>query len=172
LFLLDRDNIDDRIKGLVIGIFSENIGKDYPKNVVDFCNRVISLKEEISIKIEMANIIITNLEKYFNILKSLPNLKELSFPTHETHRIHLEESKQMGELMEEAREKSIMRQITTEVPLKCGRGWFAYRDGKYSQPSYLSGISRSVVMPSSIVSHPVTAEMRRMGFRKAKRGEK
>lgn len=170
--LLDRDNIDDRIKGLVIGIFSENIGKDYPKNAVAFCNKIISLKEETPIKIETANIIIKTIEEYLNKLRSLPHLKELSFPTHETYQIRLQESRKMSDLMEEAREKSIMRQITKEVPLRYGRCWFTYRDGKYTKPSFLSAISRSVIMPGSIMSHPVTAEMARAGLRKAKRGGK
>ena len=170
--IFDKNSIDQRTKQLIIDIFSQYLGKDYPKIILEFCNEIISSGNNLSIKIETANIIVESIKKYLAELNSLPHLKELSLSSNQTYQIKLEESREMTDLMEKASEESILQQLATKIPLKYGKSWFNYQHGKYTQPSFLSSFSHSVDVPGSLITHPVSAEMQRITFRMKKRVEK
>jgi len=169
--ILKKKDIDDEVRGLVINIFTDLIGRDYPRKTINFLNERIKESNQNKIECKACKIIIKSIEKYQNQLKELPRLKELIPPNKQCYQIALEESKKMAETMEQAQKKSIVQQLATKIPLKYGRAWFSYRQGKYGKPTPLSSFSRSVEIPRSELIEPISAAMIRVGFRLAKRGD-
>lgn len=162
---------DPNVKGLVRDIFLKQIGMDYPGTTLQFLKEKLSatdLTEELESTLRD---IIDALESHRNMIKSLPRLNELFVPQRLSYQISLEESKNMNKAMEAAQEGSITSLIATKIPLKYGRSWFSYRDGKYCSPSNLSSFSHSVEIPRSEIDNPVSASMKRAEFRMAKRGD-
>lgn len=162
---------DTNVKGLVYNIFLKHIGMDYPGTTLEFLKEKLSatnLSEELESTVRD---IVDALESHQKMFKSLPRLNELLVPKRHTYQISLEESKNMNKAMEEAQESSITSLIATKIPLKYGRSWFSYRNGKYCSPGNLSSFSHSIEIPRSEIDNPVSASMQRAGFRMAKRGD-
>jgi len=161
---------DTNVKGLLHDIFLNHIGMDFPGTTLEFLKErlsVLDLNKELETTIRN---IVDALESRQKKLNSLPRLNELSVPTRYSYQISLEESKNMSKAMEKAQEGSITSMIATKIPLKYGRSWFSYRNGKYCSPSNLSSFSHSFEVPRSEIDSPVSASMQRAGFRLAKRG--
>lgn len=162
---------DTNVKGLVHNIFLKHIGMDYPRTTLEFLKEKLSatnLSEEIESTVKG---IVDALESHQKMFKSLPRLNELLVSKRYAYQISLEESKNMNKAMEEAQEGSITSLIATKIPLKYGRSWFSYRNGKYCSPGHLSSFSHSIEIPRSEIDNPVSASMQRAGFRLAKRGD-
>lgn len=168
--ILEKEHIDNKVRALVINIFTDLIGRDYPEKTINFLNERIKNSNQNEVKCKTCKIIVKNIEEYQNTLKELPRLKELTPPSKQYYKIALEESKKMAETMERAQKKSIFQQLATKIPLKYGRAWFSYRQGKYEKPNPLSSISRSIEIPRSESIESISAAIRRAGFRLAKRG--
>ena len=162
---------DTEAKALVYDLFLKHIGMDYPGMTLDFLNAKFSdpeLPDELKIIVKD---ILDALESQQKLLKSLPRTNELLIAKKYSYQISLEENKNISKKMEEAQKGSIISQLATKIPLKYGRSWFSYRDGKYCGPSKLSSFSHSVEIPRSEIDNPVSASMQRAGFRIAKRGD-
>lgn len=93
-------------------------------------------------------------------LEALPRLTELRPPPTLQRQFAKARAKQINKAMMAERKKSIIRQIVTEVPIKAGIGWFSFRDGAYTEPSYLKSISHSVELPRRTTLDTVGAELR------------
>ena len=162
---------DTNVKGLVHDIFFKHIGMNFLGTTLEFLKEKLSvadLPEELESTVRD---IVDALESHQKMIKSLPRLNELFVPKRYTYQISLEESKNMNKAMEEAQEGSITSLIATKIPLKYGRSWFSYRNGKYCSPSNLSSFSHSVEIPRSEIDNPVSASMQRAGFQMARRGD-
>lgn len=160
---------DTNVKGLVRDIFLNQIGMDYPGTTLQFLKEKLSATD-LTVELESTlREIIDALESHLNMIESLPRLNELFVPQRLSYQISLEESKNMNKAMEEAQKGSITSLIATKIPLKYGKSWFSYRNGKYCSPSNLSSFSHSVEIPRSEIDNPVSASMKRAGFRMAKR---
>ena len=162
---------DLNVKVLIKDIFLKQIGPNYPGTTLQFLKEKLSatgLSEEL---VSTLKNIINVLESQINMIKSLPRLNELLVPQKLSYQISLEENKNMNKAMEEAQKGSITSLIATKIPLKYGRSWFSYRNGQYCDPSNLSSFSHSVEIPRSEIDNPVSASMKRAGFRMAKRGD-
>jgi hypothetical protein len=162
---------DTNVKGLVHNIFLNHIAMDYPGTTLEFLKErlsIVDLPKELESTVRN---IVDALESRQKILNSLPRLNELFVPTRYSYQISLEESKNMSKAMEKAQEGSITSMIATKIPLKYGKSWFSYRNGKYCSPSNLSSFSHSIEVPRSEIDNPVSASMQRVGFRMARRGD-
>jgi len=93
-------------------------------------------------------------------LDALPRMTELRPPPTLQRQFSKARAKQINKAMMAERKKSIIRQIVSEVPLKAGIGWFSFRDGAYTEPSYLKSISHSVELPRRATLDTVGAELR------------
>jgi hypothetical protein len=77
----------------------------------------------------------------------------------------------MDESFEVANEKSIFRQIATQITIKAGRGTFNFRDANYGPSMKLESISHSIELPRREAFDPIGNSIRHFGFRLAKRDE-
>lgn len=162
---------DSEVKALIRDIFLNQIGMDYPGTTLEFLKGKLSTTD-LTVEIESTlKDMIRALESHQKMLNSLPRLNELFVPKKLAYQISLEENKNMSKAMEKAQEGSITSMIATRIPLKYGRSWFSYRNGKYSSPSNLSSFSQSFEIPRSEIDHPVNASMKRAGFRLSQRGD-
>jgi len=162
---------DKNVKSLVRDIFLNQIGMDYPGTTLEFLKEKLSATD-LTVELESTlKDIIDVLESHQKRITSLPRLNELFVPQRLSYQISLEKSKNMNKAMEEAQEGSITSLIATKIPLKYGRSWFSYRNDKYCSPSNLSSVSHSIEIPRSEIDNPVSASMKRAGFRIAKRGD-
>jgi len=169
--VLEAKPKDIKVKELAHDIFCQYIGFDYPGTTLEFLKSKLSISDLSHDLVCSLKEIVSVIESQQKMLKSLPRLKELTIPNKYVYQVSLEENKKANKYMEEAQKKSIVRQLFTNIPLKYGRGWFSYRDGKYCEPSKLSSISHSVEVPKSEIVNPVSSSIQRFRFRIAKRGE-
>jgi hypothetical protein len=75
----------------------------------------------------------------------------------------------MNKSIEEAQKDSIFRQIATEIPIKAGIGTFSFRNGTYSDTSFLKSFSHSVSLPRRYVLDSIGYDISRLYYRIAKR---
>ena len=109
------------------------------------------------------------IDEVANAQSSLPMLNELRAPTKLRRLFARARAKQMNESFEAANEKSIFRQIATQITIKAGRGTFSYRDANYGPSMKLSTMSHSIELPRREAFDPIGNSIRHFGFRLAKR---
>lgn len=83
--------------------------------------------------------------------------------------IELNRAREMEEAMEAANEKSIVRLISTVIPMKAGRGWFSVSDNKVGPTQHLQSFSHSISMPKRALTDPVGYAISGLLYRIAKR---
>lgn len=171
LSILKKDNIDDKIKGLVFDVIRNHIGKDYSSTTISTLKQLLT---ENMLNDDQKNIsknIISSLEEYHNKLNGLPSLKELRIPKAKQYRIRLTQSRSMSKsISKETKESSILMQLAQNVPLKYGVAWFSHNNGNYSESSPLNPISHTVELPKTEITDPVGSSYQRGMFRLARRG--
>jgi hypothetical protein len=163
----------NKVKELVSDIFINHIGADFPKSTYDFLKSVKENTDENDLKYKTAEIVLGELDRYYDLVKSLPPLKELLSTKQQTYQILIEEKKLQANAMEAVDEDSIVHQLMgNPIPLKYGKGWFSYRDGSYSSPESLGRFSYSAEISRSEILHPITSMIKKFNFRLVKRGDK
>jgi len=172
IFSIYESNPENKdIKSLIFPIFIDILGKDYSGTVLKFLEEKLTEYNQFENTKNFINSISESIKKKHEQLNSLTRLKEFLLPRKFAYQISLEENKKMNIIMEQAQKNSIVNLIATKIPLKYGKGWFGYVNGKYMTPSKLTSFSHAVELPRSEMTHPVSAALRRFGFRLAKRDE-
>lgn len=172
IFSIYESNPENKdIQNLIFSIFIDILGKDYSGTVLKFLEGKLTEHNQLENIKNFINTIIKIIKKQEEQLKSLTRLKEFLMSRKFAYQIALEENKIMNRIMEQAQKNSIVNLIATKIPLKYGKGWFGYMNEKYNTPSKLASFSHAVDLPRSEMTHPVTAAIRRFGFRLAKRDE-
>jgi hypothetical protein len=168
-FLKSKD-AQHRTFAIVRSLLVDELGQDYPASTVD------ALKTAKSSTIESEWItyyasIIEAVQGRIKTLEALPRLAELGPPPSLQRQFVKARSKQMSKTAEEAQKDSIIQQLATKIPIKAGRGWFSFRDGSYTDTSYMQSFSHSVSVPRRHSLDTVGYEISRLLLRLAKRGE-
>ena len=169
--IYESDSENKDIQSLIFSIFIDILGKDYSGTVLKFLEEKLTEYDQFENTKNFINSISKSIKKKHEQLNSLTKLKEFLMPKRFAYQISLEENKKMNIIMEQAQKNSIVNLIATKIPLKYGKGWFGYVNGKYMTPSKLTSFSHAVELPRSEMTHPVSAASRRFGFRLAKRDE-
>jgi transcription termination factor Rho len=104
-------------------------------------------------------------------MDDLPRLHELRPPMRLRRAIELKRAREMEEAMETANEKSIVRLISTVIPMKAGRGWFSVSDNKIGPTQHLQSISHSISLPKRALTDPVGYAISGLIYRIAKRDD-
>lgn len=137
----------------------DEVGYDYPYSTIQVLEAADTIEERPEFKTFYSNTI-EALRNRMQSLEALPRLTELRPPPTLQRQFAKARAKQINKAMMAERKKSIIRQIVTEVPIKAGIGWFSFRDGAYTEPSYLKSISHSVELPRRTTLDTVGAELR------------
>lgn len=153
---------------LLRALVVDEIGYDYPGTTIKALTTVAAAEPRPDVKLALEGWR-KSLESIQNELEQLPRLNELRPPSRLQRQLALARSRQMDHAQKEASKDSIMRQISTEIPLKAGRGWFNHMHGQYGEPSSLKSISYSVELPRREVLDPVGNAIRGFHLRTVKK---
>ena len=166
--LLNTKDAANRTFALVHELLCNQIGRDYVRATLDAmeANKEVHLDARAMLKSAH-----TQLSQYINSIEALPRLQELRPPSHLRRSIQLRRSKEMRKSTEAAEEKSIFRQLSTQIPLKAGVGWFAVKDGTISETQHLQSFSHSVSLPRRSTADPVSYAIDGLFHRIAKRDD-
>ena len=148
----------------------DEVGYDYPYSTIQVLEVADAVEERSEFKTFYSNTI-EALRNRMQSLEALPRLTELRPPPTLQRQFAKARAKQMNKAMMAERRKSIIRQIVTEVPIKAGIGWFSFRDGAYTEPSYLKSISHSVELPRRATLDTVGTELRLWSMSHASRDD-
>ena len=91
-------------------------------------------------------------------------MNEFQPPSQRRYLLRLAEHRQQTEIMDRAKESSVLLNIMQELPLKYGRGHFMERDGGFTEPSELVPFSVSVEKPRAEILDPIGHTSRRLGW--------
>lgn len=148
----------------------DEIGYDYPISTIEAVEAANAAEERPEFKAFYSDTI-QAITSHMKALNDLPRLTELRPPPTLQRQFAKARAKQIHTAMMAERKKSILRQIVTEVPIKAGIGWFSFRDGAYTEPSYLKSISHSVELPRRSTLDTVGAELRLWSLSQATRDD-
>lgn len=159
---------EKRIYPVLSSLLVDEIGYDYPGSTADACRKAADTQAMCSHK-EYLLKVAERIDEVANAQSSLPMLNELRPPAKLRRLLARARAKQMNESFEAANEKSIFRQIATQITIKAGRGTFSYRDANYGPSMKLSTMSHSIELPRREAFDPIGNSIRHFGFRLAKR---
>jgi hypothetical protein len=166
LSLLATNNAPERSFGWVYSLLTDEVGRDYAHATME----ILKIRQETAISPEKELLV-----QVFDILlrrstamNDLPRLQELRPPMRLRRAIMLNRSREMAQAMEEANEKSITRLISTEIPIKAGRGWFAVADSNVGPTHHFQSFSHSVSLPKRSITDPVGYAIAGLHYRMAR----
>lgn len=166
LSLLATNNAPVRSFGWVYALLTDEVGRDYAHATME----ILKNRQETAISPEQELLV-----RVFDILlqrsaamNDLPRLQELRPPVRLRRAITLNRSREMAQAMEEANEKSITRLISTEIPIKAGRGWFAVADKNVGPTHHFQSFSHSVSLPKRSITDPVGYAIAGLHYRMAR----
>lgn len=167
-FLKTKD-APQRAFSIVGSLLVDELGQDYPSLTIAALETAKSSAPD-SEWIAFYSTIIERINDRMKALEALPRLSELRPLPSLQRQFEKARAKQMSSAAEEAQKNSIIQQLATKIPLKAGKGWFSFRDGSYTEPSYLNSFSHSVSIPRRITLDLVGYEMSHFLLRLVKRG--
>lgn len=165
--LLETSNAQDRSFGWVRALLTEEVGRDFARATMDALK--VRQKSANPSEKDLLEDIHTILRRRSNALADLPRLHELRPPMRLRRAIELNRAREMEEAMETANEKSIVRLISTVIPMKAGRGWFSVSDDKVGPTQHLQSISHSISLPKRALTDPAGYAIAGLLHRIAKR---
>jgi hypothetical protein len=169
LSLLETNNAPERSFGWVYSLLTDEVGRDYAHATMDALK--VRQKTANSPEKELLAQIYAILHQRSTGMDDLPRLHELRPPMRLRRAIELKRAREMEEAMETANEKSIVRLISTVIPMKAGRGWFSVSDNKIGPTQHLQSISHSISLPKRALTDPVGYAISGLIYRIAKRDD-
>lgn len=166
-----KNNLSLSSQGLLIDIFINHIGADYPYNTIEFFKN-IDKKSLNKTQKNMQQQILQHVEQSLQKYQSLPRLKELVPSSQESREIHKANQLSMVKVMQKAEQNSIFSQLATKIYIKYGKGNFYNINGQYSKPTEMQKILTKMAFPLSENTHPISSSIQRYRFRVAKKGDK
>lgn len=154
----------------VYSSFIDHVVDDHPHKTKDFFKTIIK-KSKKQIILDFSNKLVKDITLYLSSKDNLPTLKELRPSPRNSYAINRANNIKIQKYLEEAENKSILRQIATVIHIKDGTGSFCWIDNKYSDLSKMVQHSTSTEIPYSEIIDPIGTAMNRIGFRIAKRVE-
>lgn len=166
--LFKTKDAPQRIFGIVYSMLVDEIGRDYPDTTI----KALEIARSSAVDSEWESYYSNAIEEIsgrIKTLEALPHLIELRPSPNLQREFARARAKQMNKSFEEAQKDSIVRQLATEIPIKAGMGTFSFRDGTYSDTSFLQPFSHSVLLPRRYVLDSVGYDISRLFFRISKR---
>ena len=154
---------ETRAYPIVRSAMIECVGYNYPIATRSHLEAAKAEGAQASI-VELSEAILHDIEKYYSALNELPQIDELKPSAHARNQYYKAQRKAMSRSFEDARKNSVLRQITTNIPLKAGKSSFSMRNGAPGQKMHLSSMSHSITIPRVESIDPIGSAMQRFGF--------
>ncbi len=167
--LLESRDAPTRIYPIVFTLLTKDVGRNYVESTLHaITHRMETASDSLRPLFEKASKELTDYQK---ALDDLPVLQELRGPLQLRRAIALRKAADMRKTMDAANEKSVFRQLVTQVHIKAGIGCFSVRDGKVGETSRFGSFSHSVTLPRRAISDPVGYAIDGLFYRISKRGD-
>lgn len=167
--LLDSRDAPTRTYPIVLTLLTREVGRNFVEGTLEaIAHRMDNASDSLRSLLESAR---KELTAYQKALDDLPMLQELQGPLQLRRAIALRKAADMRKTMDAANEKSVIRQLVTQVTVKAGIGCFSVRDGKVGETSHFGSFSHSVTLPRRAISDPVGYAIEGLFCRISKRGE-
>lgn len=167
LSLLATENAPERSFGWVHALLTEEVGRDYAHATM----KALEVRQETANSLEKEFLAKTHaiLLQRSTAMHHLPRLQELRPPMRLQRAIALTRAREMERVRDMADEKSIIRAISTVIPMKAGRGWFSVSDNKVGPTQHLQSFSHSISLPKRALTDPAGYAIAGLHYRIAKR---
>lgn len=166
-----RETCSREFLGFVVGALSGYVLYNYPHEAGDYLRKRLEAHDVSEPEAEVARAALGQADAYLATLDSLPLLKEFQPPTQRLYLLRLAEHRQQTQMMDRAKQSSVLLNIMPELPLKYGRSHFMERDDGFTEPSELSPFSVSAEKPRGEILDPIGQMFRRLGWQSAGRRE-
>lgn len=169
--LTNADNAATNTYGIVLAVFSDILGYEYPHDVKTFINTIRSSENDSELN-KLCDEILGTIETYTANLDRLAPAKEFSSLLEKQRTLRKAREKEMLKAHEEANEKSIIMQLASHINVKAGTGSFSrLPDGSgYSARLPFASFETSITIPRSVVTNTVGSELELILYRNSKRG--
>lgn len=167
--LLKTDNAPERSFGWVYSLLTEEVGRDYAHATMEALK--VRLEAAITPEKELLEQIHAILLQRSTAMDGLPRLQELSPPMRLQRAIALTRAREMEQATAAANEKSMIRALCTQIPLKAGRGWFSVSDNEVGPTQHLQSFSHSISLPKRSLTDPVGYAIAGLHYRIGKRDD-
>jgi len=152
----------------VVAAFRDYIAYNYPGAAIKYLKECTS--SEAPNKAAIVRRVLKEVEAYYELLHSLPQLQEFAPPPQRAQQLIQAKAKHQGrEIFESVRKKSVFLQFCKEIRLKAGRSFFTEQDGKFTGKTNLGHISHSMEFPRGELVNPVGQVLSRLTWRNLKR---
>lgn len=167
--LLETNNAPGRSFSWVYSLLTEEVGRDYAHATME----ALKVRQETANSPEKDLLVQIHaiLLQRSTAMDDLPRLQELRPPMRLRRAIALSRAREMEEAMETANEKSIVRLISTVIPMKAGRGWFSVSGNSVGPTQHLQSISHSISLPKRALTDPAGYAIARLHYRIAQRDD-
>jgi hypothetical protein len=146
LSLFRTENASQRVYAILYSLFVDELGYDYPTSTIDALESLKSTDADEDQK-NFCSAVIEAIKGRLDAIASLPRLVELRPPPSLERQFRKARARQMDDSIENAKKGSLIRQIAREVPIKAGVGSFTFREGAYTDTTYLKSLSQSLLLP-------------------------
>lgn len=158
------------LPSLVKTLLIDEVGIDFPHETM---TRVQAYAKEVGDEEanQLSNHVTTAINSYLEALHSLPKLAALKPSPRLAEAFAKAQARTMSRSREMAEEKSILRSLSTYIPLKAGRASFSYGNDGYTTAFPLQTHSVSITIPRRMVMDKIGHEISNFIYRLAQREE-
>ncbi|MBK9038030.1 MAG: hypothetical protein IPL83_02525 [Bdellovibrionales bacterium] len=171
LSILDREILSGKTAGVIRSVLVEHIGDNYLVRTIDRLNSEIQNAVAGSTKFKTLSDALQRLQEKLSAKSALSRRDELM--PNAAHEAELNRAfhKSMNASMKEARKKSVLGNLFSQITVRDALSTFSYTHGEFRPPSKMGSFSHGIELPKKDVLDEVGASFERAGFRLAKRGE-
>lgn len=162
-----REPCSQEFLAFVTDALSGYVLRNYPHEAGDYLRQRLEADDVMGAEAEVARAAVDKSDAYLALLDDLPLMKEFQPPSQHRYLLRLAEHRQQTEIMNRAKESSVLLNIMPELPLKYGRSHFMERDGGFTEPSELVPFSISAEKPRAEILDPVGLMFQRLGWQSA-----
>ena len=162
-----REPCSQGLLAFIAGAVGGYVLRNYPHEAGDYLRQRLEADDIMGAEAEVARTALDASDAYLARLNDLPILNEFQPPSQHRYLLRLAEHRQQTEIMNRAKESSVLLNIMPELPLKYGRSHFTERDGNFTEPSELVPFSVSAEKPRAEILDPIGHMFRRLGWQSA-----
>lgn len=168
--MLDVQGAENRTYRVFENVLINEVGLNFPSETTACLNSLKSERKKKAIG-EICDRVIASMDAYFDKLKALPRIKEITPSRDLIRKISREQGKSHDRQIKEAQASSIMMQIASVTPLKAGRASFSHFQGEYREPTQLHSVEHSVTLPRMHSLDSIGYEITLLRYQAFKKGE-
>lgn len=161
--ILENMDATDFRRGYITTLFLNYIGYNFPKSTIEFLLKKLIFLDINKPKGKYILSLINSIEENIKPKNSLPFLKELMPDIYISKELNSALDNRQKDIHDLSKQKSVLRQIACQIPIKYGNGMFSYStfSNDYISPVNMVSFGFSIEQPLSEIYSPITYCIRR-----------